>query len=102
MSRTDAHTPYRVRVARREVAVRAVHRCAGRDACDLADLYPGWTTGHIGYCYWEFLYTGRGVCSCWMCHWHHRPEQRRSTLRAELRAVVREWNGGEREWESAR
>ena len=30
MSRTDAHTPYRVRVARREVSVVPVHRCDGR------------------------------------------------------------------------
>lgn len=101
MSRTDAHTPFRVRVARREVAVRAVHRCAGRE-CDLPALDPGWSTGRIGRCYREFVYTGRSVCACWMCHWHHRPEVRRAGVRAGLRGVAREWNAGERdEWRDA-
>ncbi len=94
MSRTDAHTPYSVRVARREVTVRAVHRCAGR-VCDLPALDPGWSTGRIGRCCWEFAFTGTSVCCCWMCHWHRCPEVRRATVRAELRAVVREWNAGE-------
>lgn len=93
MSRTDAHTPFRVRVARRELAVRAVHRCAGRD-CALPDVGPGWTIGRIGRCYWEFRYTGTNVCSCWMCHWHSSPEVRRAAIRADLRAVAREWNAG--------
>lgn len=91
MSRTDAHTPYRVRVARREIAVRAVHRCADRE-CDLPDFDPDWTIGRIRCCYWEFVYTGTSICSCWMCHWHHRPEVRRAAVRTELRGVVREWN----------
>lgn len=96
MSRTDSHAPFTVRVARREVAARPVHRCAGRQ-CDLPNLVPGWTTGRIGRCYWQWFFTGRGVCSCWMCHWRHRPEACRAAVRTELRAVVREWNGGERE-----
>lgn len=96
MSRTDAHTPYRVRIARREVAVRAVHRCAGR-TCDLPALSPDWSIGRIGCCYHEFVYTGTNVCSCWMCHWKSRPEVRRGAVRTELRGVAREWNGGERE-----
>lgn len=29
MPRTDAHTPYRVRLAGREVDLRAVHNCPG-------------------------------------------------------------------------
>ena len=95
MSRTDAHTPFRVRVARREVTVRAVHRCAGR-VCDLPALDADWsTTGSIGRCYWEFDFTGTNVCCCWMCHWLRRPEQRRAAVRAELRGVAREWNAGE-------
>lgn len=93
MSRTDAHTPYRVRVVRGEVAVRAVHRCAG-GKCDLPDLNPGWTIGRIGRCYRQFTFTGRGICSCWMCHWHHRPEQRRAVVRTRLRAAACEWNAG--------
>jgi hypothetical protein len=96
MSRTDAHTPRRVRVARREIAVRAVHRCAGGE-CDLPALDPGWTIGRIGRCYWEFVYTGTNVCSCWMCHWRHRPESPRTAVRTQLRAKAREWNSRGRE-----
>lgn len=97
MSRTDAHTPYRVRVARRELAVHAVHRCAGRE-CDLPDLVADWSLGRVGRCYWEFAYSGINVCSCWMCHWRSRPEHRRSSRGArgvELRGVARRWNGGD-------
>lgn len=97
MSRTDAHTPYRVRVARRELAARAVHRCAGSE-CDLPDLVAVWSIGRVGRCHWEFAYTGTNVCSCWMCHWHSRPEPRRSSRgarRVELRGVGRRWNGGD-------
>ncbi|GAA1482489.1 hypothetical protein GCM10009624_29290 [Gordonia sinesedis] len=94
MSRTDAHTPYRVRVARRELAVHAVHRCAGRE-CDLPDLVADWSIGRVGRCYWEFAYSGINVCSCWMCHWRSRPEPRRSSRgarRVELRGVARRWS----------
>jgi hypothetical protein len=106
VSRTDAHTPHRVRVARREVAVVPVHRCASRE-CDLPALDPGWAIGRVGRCYWEFRFTGTGtgtgtgICWCWMCHWHHRPEVRRGGVRAGLRTVAREWNGGDQEagWE---
>jgi hypothetical protein len=97
VSRTDAHTPYRVRVARREIAVRAVHRCAGLDECDLPGLSSAWTIGRIGRCYREFTFTGTNVCCCWMCHWHWRPEVRRARVCAELRGVARDWNGGTRD-----
>lgn len=97
VSRTDAHTPFRVRVARREVAVRAVHRCASGE-CDLPELVPGWSGGRGDRCYWQWLFTGRGVCSCWTCHWRTRPEVRRASVRAGLRGVTREWNAGGREW----
>lgn len=96
MSRTDAHAPFRVRVARREVSVVPVHRCARR-ACDLPDLDPGWSIGCIECCYWEFRFTGTNVCSCWMCHWHSLPEERRASVRAGLRAAAPEWNAGARE-----
>jgi hypothetical protein len=87
-------------VARREVAVRAIHRCAGRD-CDLPDLDPAWSIGRIGCCYWNFVFTGTRVCSCWMCHWRQRPEVRRAAVRTELRGVARAWNAGAAEcsWE---
>lgn len=101
MSRTDAHTPYLGRVARREVTVVPVHRCAGRQ-CDLPALDADWSIGRVGRvgragsCYWEFAYTGVNVCCCWMCHWHRRTEQRRAAVRTELRAAAREWNAGDR------
>ncbi|WP_152664815.1 hypothetical protein [Mycobacterium sp. UM_Kg27] len=91
MSRTDAHAPFHVRVARREITVVAVHRCGGRD-CDLPDR----STGHVSRCYWLFHFTGVNVCSCWMCHSHNRPEDRRSAVRARLRGMARAWNGGDR------
>lgn len=40
MSRTDSHAPLHVRIARREVVARPVHRCARRE-CDLPALDPG-------------------------------------------------------------
>lgn len=92
MSRTDAHSPFRVRAARREFTVVAVHRCAGRD-CDL----PGRSTGRVDRCYWQFTFTGVNICNCWMCHWHHRTEEGRSAVRRRLRNEVRGWNGGDRE-----
>ncbi len=92
MSRTDAHAPFHVRVARREVFVVAVHRCAGRD-CDL----PNRSAGRVGRCRWQFIFTGVNVCNCWMCHWHHRAEDRRSAVRTRLRGIARAWNAGDRE-----
>ena len=94
MSRTDAHAPFHVRVARREVAVIPDHRCADGGECDLPGLVPGWTdTRHR--CRWQYTYTDAGVCSCWMCHWHSKPEQPRVAVRIALRAVARRWNGGD-------
>jgi hypothetical protein len=92
MSRTDAHAPLRVRVARREITVLPVHYCGDRD-CDL----PYRITGLATRCHWQFLYTGTNVCSCWMCHEHRRPEIRRSTVRARLHDLARLWNGEDRE-----
>ncbi len=103
MSRTDAHAAFRVCVARREVSVVPVHRCADRER-DLPHLDPGWSIGRVRRCYWQWLFTGTGVCSCWMCHWPKRRHPRRSgrgARRAQLDGVVREWNGGDEEagWE---
>ena len=92
MSRTDSHAPFHVRVARREVSVRAAHRCAGGD-CDLPALDPGWADAS-SRCRWEFRYAGVNVCSCWMCHWPRRSQPRRATVRRALRGQAREWNGG--------
>lgn len=41
MSRTDAHTPYRVRVAHREIAVRAGLRSATRQ-WNAGGVQAGW------------------------------------------------------------
>lgn len=96
MSRTDAHAPFHVRMARREVTGVPLHRCAGRD-CDLPALDPGWAVGRAGRCCWEFAFTGRAVCPCRLCHWHHRPQQRRAAGRVRLWAAAREWNAGDGE-----
>jgi hypothetical protein len=100
MSRTDSHAPFAVRMLRGEVAHHAVHLCGGNDRCDLPDLEAGGTTGP-GCCQWEWTFTGHNWCSCWMCHWRKRPQQRRTAVRTELRAVAREWNGGDEDagWE---
>lgn len=87
MSRTDAHAPFRVRLARGELAARPVHACADRD-CDLPDRpparwYPGCAPTH---CHWEFHYTGVGVCACQMCHGgaDNRAENRRRRRRSKV------------------
>lgn len=104
MSRTDAHAPFAVRMLRGEVAHHARHLCSGDPAlCSLPDLEAGWTTGP-GCCLWEWTFTGRNWCSCWMCHWPSHRQPRRSgrgASRAELRDVARAWNGGgvEAGWE---
>ena len=96
MSRTDSHAPFHVRMARGEVSAYPVHRCAGRE-CDLPDLVPGWADRGGEVCRWEPFQEDQNWCSCWMCHWHHRPEVRRAADRARLRDVVRAWNGGDDE-----
>jgi hypothetical protein len=82
---------------RGEVTHHAVHVCGGDPArCTLPDLEAGWTIGP-GRCRWEWTYTGQNWCSCWMCHWRHRPQERRGAVRADLRGVAREWNASGRE-----
>lgn len=97
MSHTDAHAPFAVRLLRGEVAHLAVHGCGGDPKlCTLPDLNAGWTTGP-GPCRWEWTFTGRNWCSCWMCHCPRRTLARRSgraSYRAQLRLTAREYNGG--------
>lgn len=99
VSRTDAHAPFHVRLARGEVAVHPVHRCTGPETCDLPDLVPGWAdTAHR--CHWQWFFTGQDVCSCWMCHWPKRRQPRRSgrgSSRVQLRGLARSWNAGDSE-----
>lgn len=100
MSRTDAHAPLWVRLARGELAAQARHTAA-HDCCDLPAhpprQRPSWRPGT--QCYWAFTYTGTRVCSCWMCHagWNARRTNRRARHRtnAALRAASRQWAGGD-------
>lgn len=94
MSRTDSHAPFHVRMARGEVCSLPVHHCAGRE-CDLPELVPDWAELRGRRCRWEPFRTYRNWCSCWMCHWHHRPEERRAVRCGGLRAIARAWNGGD-------
>ena len=71
-------------MVRGEVYAYPVHDCAGRH-CDLPELVPGWADLRGRRCRWEWSFTGQNWCSCWMCHWHHRPEVRRAADRARLR-----------------
>jgi len=104
MSRTDAHNPLWVSLARGDLAALANHD--HRDgACDLPDLR---SLGRLDFerrigertkCWWEFAFTGTGVCSCWMCH---AGPQRRADRRAArhrdrfvLNAAVGLWVTGD-------
>ena len=94
MSRTDSHAPFHVRMVRGEVSSYPVHLCACRE-CDLPDLVSGWVDRGGDACHWEPFQEDQNWCSCWMCHWHRRPEVNRAATRAQLRDVARVWNGGD-------
>lgn len=98
MSRTDAHTPFRVRRHRGELAARAVH-ASDHAACDLPERPPltsaEWEQTR---CRWEMLYTGVNVCSCLLCHAGaeaHRANRRsRQRDRRQLGEALKAWRGG--------
>lgn len=96
MSRTDAHVPLYIRVARRDVPRAEVHDHAD-GVCDLPDPYS-WDAlwQGRGHCHWTWLRDGHGLCPCEMCHCGdlHRRERRadRQRTRRELRDAVRRWN----------
>lgn len=75
--RTDAHATLHVRIARRTSA--APLRLPA--VCDLPEVGVGGIDDTC--CHREFVWTGVNVTSCWMCHWHRRPEDHRTAVRAE-------------------
>lgn len=97
MSRTDAHAPLWVRLARGELAAEAQHASDHR-VCDLPDRPPvtweGWLP--VTRCYWTLRYTGTNICSCSMCHAgpQHRQEHRNQRRRDHmaLHAALRRWS----------
>lgn len=99
MSRTDAHAPFYVRIARGDLSAQPQHALI-HDACDLPDReatvrYPRRTTG----CFWGFFYTGVNECSCLGCHGGPQPRARnraeRHRDRATLSAALHAWRGGD-------
>ncbi len=96
MSRTDAHVPLRIRIARGDIGYVEVHDHTD-GVCDLPDPFdPDWEW-RVSGCRREFRWTGIGVCSCWMCHGgedkRRERRRRRQRVRRELRAERRQWNG---------
>jgi hypothetical protein len=99
LSRTDAHAPSHIRLARGDLSARQWH-AAVHDACDLPALeatvrYGKRTTG----CYWAFFYTGVSECSCPSCHGgpqaHARNRAERHRDRAALHTALDAWRGGD-------
>jgi len=99
VSRTDAHAPLRIRLARGEVSRIEVHDHTD-GVCDLPDLYDPNQVWHFGggHCRWDWLPDGHGLCSCGLCHCGEvrRRARRleRQQTRRDLRATVLEWNAG--------
>ena len=99
MSRTDAHTPFAVRISRGELGAHDEHD--HRDGvCDLPQR-RGFTRSSLPRtrCRWEWTYTGVAICSCPMCHageWHRRESRtRRQRDRIAIADALRAWIGGE-------
>ncbi len=98
MSRTDAHTPLHVRLARGDLASTAIHDHRDGQECDLPARPESWCEP-IPRCRWEFTFTGTRICSCWMCHAgaENRQERRNSrhSGKAQLASARRSWRGGD-------
>jgi hypothetical protein len=100
LSRTDAHRPLWVRLARGDLAAEAEH-ASDHAVCDLPDHPPvkweGWLP--TTRCNWTLHYTGTNICSCSMCHAgpQHRQESRnhRHRDRIALQAALGRWTGGD-------
>lgn len=101
MSRTDAHVPFWVRLARGDVPrAEAHHHPDG--LCDLPDPWDRDALRWLpGGCSWQWHDDGRGVCPCEICHGgvRHRAERRadRQSANRALRVAVDLWNAGRRE-----
>lgn len=100
MSRTDAHAPIDIRLARGDLSAQPWHALP-HDACDLPPLaeiarYRRRTTG----CQWSFFYTGVGECPCTNCHggWLTRARNRaeRHRDRGAITVALAVWRGGDR------
>ena len=99
MSRTDAHAPFHVRLARGDVSAQPRHSRI-HHVCDLPALegtvrYAWRTTG----CFWAFFYTGVNECPCPNCHggWQARARNRAERHRdhAALGKALDAWRGGD-------
>ena len=99
MSRTDAHAPFHVRLARGDLSAQPWHACI-HGACDLPALdatvpYPSRTTA----CIWVFFYTGVSECSCSSCHGGPQARARNRAGRhrdhSALGAALEAWRAGD-------
>ncbi|EOM75527.1 hypothetical protein DW322_09835 [Rhodococcus rhodnii] len=97
MSRTDAHTPFFVRLHFGEFATSPYHASCHPE-CDLPER-PPLRRDYRTNCTWLFQYTGIGACSCWMCH--EGPQARRANRRERQRDrrvladALKAWRAGE-------
>lgn len=98
MSHTDAHVPFRVRIARGDLTAIAVHDHTD-GACDLparSHIEHSWLNQTA--CRWQWVYDGTNVCSCELCHegTAHRRQRRRTrhAIRESLHTAVHRWNTG--------
>lgn len=96
MSRTDAHAPLHVRMARREVGAIADHRHGSGD-CDLPDQPQRWPVSTV--CSWNWEFNGVRVCSCAMCDgcpWARADmRRRRRRTRERLKQGRYVWRAGD-------
>lgn len=90
MSRTDAHVPVRIRVARRDTAHTEIHDHAD-GVCDLPDPYDrDALRAEPGHCHWAWLWDGHGVCPCPLCHRGPDNRRERRADRQRVRRTLRE------------
>ena len=104
MSRTDAHAPSRVRLARGDLPSRPYH-AAPHDRCDLPDrreaarYYGVRCDGPATSCVWEYCYAGVNDCPCITCHGGALARARHRAVRRDDRAALKEalkaWRGGD-------
>ena len=98
MSRTNAHVPLQVRIARGDTHRRALHDHTN-GVCDLpAPLAPDALVNRAGHCHWEWRDDGVGLCPCEMCHLgaQNRRERRRDRQRTRRELKAEATRGTER------
>jgi hypothetical protein len=88
MARTDKTAPLWVRLAHGDLTSRPSHAQHGPHDCDLP---PRPSRGRTR-CYWQFVWTGTRVCSCWLCSgkgWDRKPGKiERQSKRRAIREQV--------------